>query len=327
LKKNNLKVLIVRFSSIGDIVLTTPIIRALKKQVKNIELHYLTKSQFKTVLSENLYIDRLHYLENDLEKTITELKEEQFDFVVDLHKNLRSKKVINALKVKSQNFDKLNWEKWLLVNFKINKLPEKHIVDRYFEAVNHLGVENNNHGLDYFIDTDSERSGQEIIDEIGQEYFAFVIGGTYFTKKYPKEKVAELIDKLGKKVVLLGGKEEESEGNWIVNKTKNEAYNYCGKISLNESAFLIKQSKAVFTNDTGLMHIAAAFKKKTVSFWGNTVPEFGMYPYKTEHFIAEVQNLKCRPCSKLGYKKKCPKGHFKCMLNIDQQSIIDWTNS
>lgn len=322
-----MKVLIIRFSSIGDIVLTTPIIRALKKQVKNIELHYLTKIQFKTVLLENPYIDSLNFLENDFEKVITELRGEKFDFVVDLHKNIRSKKVINALKVKSQNFDKLNWKKWLLVNFKINKLPDKHIIDRYFEATSYFNIKNDNSGLDYFIDSGSEKSGQKIINGVGEEYFAFVIGGTYFTKKYPKEKVAELIDKLHKKVVLLGGKEEEEDGDWIESQTQNNVYNYCGKINLNESAFLIKQSKAVFTNDTGLMHIAAAFKKKTVSFWGNTVPEFGMYPYQTEHHIAEVKDLKCRPCSKLGYKKKCPKGHFKCMLNIDQQSILDWTNS
>ncbi|HRB40127.1 MAG TPA: glycosyltransferase family 9 protein, partial [Bacteroidia bacterium] len=99
----------------------------------------------------------------------------------------------------------------------------------------------------------------------------------------------------------------------------------CGITSIGQSASLIKQSKAVITHDTGLMHIAAALRKKIVSVWGNTVPEFGMYPYlpvnSVPFSISEVKNLNCRPCSKIGYNT-CPKKHFRCMNDMDIQEII-----
>jgi len=105
-------------------------------------------------------------------------------------------------------------------------------------------------------------------------------------------------------------------------------YNACGKFSLNESADLIKRSKGVISNDTGLMHIAAAFKKPIISLWGNTVPSFGMTPYygafPTPNSILQTKKLWCRPCSKIGYEK-CPLGHFKCMEKIESGELIERT--
>jgi ADP-heptose:LPS heptosyltransferase len=134
LKKENLKILIIRFSSIGDIVLTTPVIRCLKQQLKGAEIHYLTKKNFETVLSSNRYIDKLHLLDKKLSVTISRLKAEKFDVVIDLHHNLRTLIIKTRLGVRSSSFDKLNWQKWLIVNFKINRLPAVHIVDRYLKT-------------------------------------------------------------------------------------------------------------------------------------------------------------------------------------------------
>jgi len=319
------KILLIRFSSIGDIVLTTPVVRALKSQL-DCELHILTKKQYSGIYQNNPHVDKVYFFENELSEVLHELKKQQFDFVVDLQKNLRSLKIKRTLNCPSASFPKLNKQKWLLVNFKINKLPNVHIVDRYFEAVKTLGVKNDNKGLEYFIPKDAVVIPAEIDSRLNKTYIAFVIGGQHFTKMMPAEKVASIITKLDYPVVLLGGKEDASKGGEIIKLTENpNVFNACGKFSLDQSASLIQQSAVVITNDTGLMHIAAAFQKPIVSLWGNTVPRFGMYPYLpgsgNQSFIAEVKGLKCRPCSKLGFKK-CPKKHFKCMIEQDEGLIV-----
>lgn len=166
-------------------------------------------------------------------------------------------------------------------------------------------------------------------------YIACVIGGSYNTKKYPVEKWKEFCEKSPYPIILLGGPEDRAQGDLIAAADKIRIYNACGKFSLNESACLVKYSKLVISNDTGLMHVAAAYKKKIISLWGNTTPEMGMFPYygynnlhtnvSNDFRVAEVKHLSCRPCSKIGYSE-CPKKHFKCMKEIDNQYLLDNTN-
>lgn len=311
-------------------MLTTPVVRALKNQL-GCELHVLTKKQYSSIYKNNPYIDKVHAFEKSTSEVETELKSQAFDFVVDLQKNIRSIKLRRFIKRPAASFPKLNIQKWLLVNLGINKLPDIHIVDRYFEAVKSLHVKNDSKGLDYFIPVDTVVQPSDISIRLEKTYIAFVIGGQHFTKMMPAEKVASIVSKLDLPVVLLGGKEDAAKGEEILKLTKNSAvYNACGRFTLDQSASLIRQAKVVISNDTGLMHIAAAFNKPIVSLWGNTVPQFGMYPYllglENRSFIAEVKGLKCRPCSKLGFKK-CPKKHFKCMLNQDEEIIVQRTRT
>lgn len=328
-----MKILILRFSSIGDIVLTTPVIRTLKTQLENAEIHYFTKKAFGEIVSTNPYIHKVHLLDNNMPEILKELKKENFDIIIDLHHNLRTLRVKLALGVKSYAFDKLNWEKWLLVNFKINKLPNKHIVDRYMETVDSLGVKNDSLGLDYFIPEKDEVEMSWLPETHQKGYIAFAIGAQHATKRLPVKRMIELCDKINKPIVLLGGKDDAVIGEEIVKffeKTSQSAsleegllelnkkaliFNACGKFNLNQSASLVKQSQAVFTHDTGLMHIAAAFRKQIFSIWGSTTPFFGMYPYRTKFTIFENNKLSCRPCSKIGHDK-CPKGHFDCMTKV-----------
>ena len=304
-----LKILVIRLSSIGDIVLTTPVVRCLKKQL-NAEVHFLTKQDFFCLLENNPYIQQLHAIEDGLEK----LKILGFDWIIDLHHNFRTSKVKKALGVPSKSFYKLNIEKWLLTTFKINRLPKKHIVDRYLETVAHLGVTNDKLGLDYFL-AENEALPNEL--ELPEKYVALVIGGQHATKILPTDRLQEVCRKVNLPIVLVGGPEDRSSGEEIA-QNQTEVINTCGDLSINQSAYLIKHAQKVITHDTGMMHISAAFKKEIISIWGNTVPEFGMYPYLSseQSKILEVKNLSCRPCSKIGYKK-CPKGHFNCMNQID----------
>lgn len=327
-----IKVLLIRFSSIGDIVLTTPIVRAIKRQRPEVELHYCSKKSYASIFEANPYIDKMHYLEEDLSQLAETLRTEQFDYVIDLHKNLRTLRLKLGLRAKSRSFNKLNLEKWVYVNFKKDWLPNVHIVDRYMEPASRLlNIVNDEEGLDYFIPYRDEVEIEWLPETHREAYIAFAIGGQHATKRLPLERMIELCDKINKPIVLLGGKEDAEIGQKIAdffeNKSEAQAldmqklnkkaiiYNACGKYNLNQSASLIRQSKAVFTHDTGLMHIAAAFKKQVFSIWGNTSPKFGMYPYQTQFVIFENNRLSCRPCSKIGYER-CPKGHFKCMNDL-----------
>lgn len=316
-----MKFLIIRFSSIGDIILTTPVIRCLKQQIPNVEIHFLSKYSFKNIIEHNPYIDKLLLLDNDWDVLMHRLKLEEYDYIIDLHHNLRTLKVKRHLKVRSFSFNKLNIEKWLLTALKINRLPNKHIVDRNLETVKYFNVENDGLGLDYFIPEKDIVQIKDIPAAQRMGFIAIVIGAALNTKKLPTHKLMELCNLIQHPIILLGGPEDKEIGNEIAKQDEIKIYNACGKFNLNESADLVRKSKFVITHDTGLMHIAAAFKKPIISIWGNTIPAFGMNAYygnKTvENEIFEVENLNCRPCSKIGYKA-CPKKHFKCM---QQQNI------
>lgn len=309
-----MKILVLRFSSIGDIVLTTPVVRCLKTQLPDCKVHYATKSQFKGLLINNPYIDKIHVLNEGILDLISELKDEQFDLIIDLHNNLRTVNIWSQLRVKRFKLDKLNWEKWLMVRLKVNILPYRHIVDRYLDTVETLGVFNDGKGLDYFISSTANLDGVDL----PENYFVYALGAQHNTKKLPLVKQIEMCNSIKGKVVLIGGKEDIEAGRRLSESCSN-TIDLCGKLSIDQSALVIQKSQKVYSHDTGMMHIAAALQKPIVSIWGNTIPEFGMTPYYPENFdesqseIKEVADLGCRPCSKIGYDS-CPRGHFKCMM-------------
>lgn len=315
------KILVVRFSSIGDIVLTTPVVRALKKQL-NAEVHYLTKKSFRGILAHNPYISNLITIESKVDEVAAELKAANYDFVVDLHHNLRSMQVKRLLGKPSASFPKLNVQKWLLVNLGINRMPAVHIVDRYFEAAKPLGISNDNAGLDYFIAPADEVDLNSLPESHQNGYIAVTAGAKFATKQLPADKLIAIINRVELPVVLLGGKEDTERAAVIEKACGSKVYNACGKYNLGQSASLVRQSARVIAHDTGLMHIAAAFHKRIHSVWGNTVPELGMTPYQPGKgsVIVQTEGLSCRPCSKIGYSK-CPKGHFNCMNKIDPSAF------
>jgi heptosyltransferase-2 len=321
-----MKFLVIRFSSIGDIVLTTPVIRCLKKQVPDAEVHFLVKNSFRSVVEHNPYIDKLHVLAHSWELMIEELKTENYDYIIDLHHNVKTLRIKKALGKRSFSFYKLNIQKYLYTAFKINVLPKVHIVDRYMKTVESFAVKNDGAGLDYFIATHEEIKKQDIPASHSAGYIGCAIGAAHGTKRWPVHKWKEFCQKMDHPVILLGGKEDESNGNEIAAIDPIKIYNACGKFRINESADLVRKAKIVITNDTGLMHIAAAFKRPVISLWGNTVPSFGMTPYygnaSVSNVIMQTNRLWCRPCSKIGYKK-CPLGHFNCMEKIDVNEVLE----
>ena len=280
-------------------------------------------------MEANPYIDRIYSFEKRLDEVIPALKKENYDCVIDLHHNIRSLKVKYSLRpAKSFSFKKLNFEKWLLINFKIDKLPNIHIVERYLETLKSFGILDDGKGLDYFIPEQEKFNTDELPAGFHEGYIALILAGTYFTKRLPAGKYLPLISNPGYRFVLLGGESEKEIAQSIMSVASGNVVDYCGQLTINQSASLVEQARLVISNDTGLMHIAAAFRKKILSVWGNTVPQLGMHPYLPAEGskMLEVNGLKCRPCSKLG-KNECPKKHFQCMNNISEQSLIDWVKS
>jgi len=315
-----MKILVLRFSSIGDIVLTTPVVRQLKTQLPGAQVHFATKATYRGLLEASPYVDKLHLLGSSLAELVRELRAERFDFIVDLHNNLRTRLIRLQLPgVPGRAFDKLNWQKYLLVRFKVNRLPPLHIVDRYRAAATPLGIRDDGGGLDYFIPPAHEVDVAAALPPgfRAKRYVAVAIGAQHATKRLPVEKLIKLVQNLAPRpVVLLGGPEDESTGHVIELAAGPLVFNGCGKFSLHQSASLLRQAQFVVSHDTGLMHIAAAFKQQIFSVWGNTVLQFGMYPYRTRFEALEVLGLPCRPCSKIGFAE-CPQGHFKCMRAQD----------
>ena len=320
-----MKILVIRFSSIGDIVLTTPVLRALKKQIPAVELHFLTKAGFKTVVANNPHIDRVFTIDSRISEVLQELKSEQYDYIIDLHKNARTLALRIKLGKPAYTFPKLNWKKLLLVKLKKNLLPKLHIVERYFMAVEKLGVVNDNLPSEFYI---SEKDEVNLPENFGLQTKSFVtiaIGAQFATKRMPLTKLKEIIVKIDLPIVLVGGPMDISFADSLLSMFPDQViYSACGTYNLAQSASIVKQSKVLLTNDTDMMHIASCFQLPIVSVWGNTVPAFGMYPYFPQHSelfsLHEVTGLSCRPCSKIGFQK-CPKGHFKCMNQQDSLAI------
>lgn len=307
--------------------MTTPVVRCLKNQIQDVEIHVLVKKKFSNLYKTNPYVDKVYEYDDSLKNNIQELKLENYDYIVDLQKNKRSVRVTRALRCPHSSFPKLNFKKFLLTAFKINMMPDIHIVDRYFKAVEKLGVKNDCQGLDFFISEKNDYPISELPVNFQDGFYAFVIGGTYKTKILPAVKIVEVIKKLQRPVVLLGGPDDIERADEVLTSVDNaNVISLAGKINLEQSASLVKKAKSVLTNDTGLMHIAAAFHKNIVSVWGNTVPELGMYPYLPKEpekcHIVECKDVRCRPCSKLGFKE-CPKRHLRCMMEIDADVIVE----
>ncbi|QMW03970.1 glycosyltransferase family 9 protein [Spirosoma foliorum] len=322
-----MKILIIRFSSIGDIVLTTPVARCLKLQIPNAEIHFCTKRMYQSLIETNPYIDYCHCLDDSLPNLIRRLYREQYDCVIDLHNNLRTKLIKLTLRTYSYTINKRNIRKWLYIRLKLNSMPDEHIVDRYMATLKPLKINNDGLGLDYFIPDSARVTKDQLPFTHQQAYIAYAIGGQHATKRLPLARIIELCRQLNQPIILLGSPEDREVGEAVQQELGDQLiFNACGLYSLNQSASLLQQARIVFSHDTGLMHIAAALKKPIYSIWGNTTPQLGMYPYKTPHIIVENKNLGCRPCSKIGYQS-CPRQHFRCMSDLPFNFVLPSINT
>ena len=320
-----MKILVIRFSSMGDIIYTTPVVRCLKQQLPGVEVHFLTKPAFRYIYDDNPYLDKLLLLQDNLSATVKEIKAEQYDYIIDLHSNLRTAIIKLRTGIKSSTYNKQRISKWLSLKFRLKLVKPVHLVERYLKTVRFLGVVNDEKPIDYYLKKDHQL--YDLLPPTHQKYIAFVIGATHFTKRMPNEKVISICKKLNFPVVLLGGRDVQANGDEIALAMGPQVYNTCGITTLDESVFLVSKAEYIIGFDTGLTHIAEAFNKPIVSVWGSTVPELlGVQPYMVSQSLIAGVELPCRPCSKFG-RSACPLGHFKCMKDIDEGIIINFIHN
>jgi ADP-heptose:LPS heptosyltransferase len=315
-----MRLLFIRFSAIGDIVLASPALRCAKQQIPGVEIHFLTKKSMKAVSEANPYVDQFHYFDKDLSATIQELKACKFDYIIDLHKNLRTLRIRLALGVPYLSYNKLSVEKFLLTKFQVNRMADRHLSMRSVDTLAPLGVSYDGKGLDYFVTSD-------VIQPVffPEGYVALVIGASYATKKLPLESLKVLCSQIPHPIVLVGGKEEVADGEALALLDPTRIVNTCGTYSLHESALIVQKAKVVISHDTGMLYIACAFEKNVIAIWGATSPALQVEPFmsddsKAQVFQSIVPNLTCQPCSNFG-TKTCPKGHFSCMKQQDLPEI------
>lgn len=303
-------------------MLTTPIIRCLKTQGEN-TVHYLVKNKYEEVLKKNPYIDKI-YSYNKKKELKTKLREEKYDYIIDLQNNLKSFLLRKQIQIKKEVVNKKNIQKWILINTGKDFLKNEHVVERYFKTIKPLGISNDGKGLDFFID-ENIVINENILPEkiIENSFITWALGATYSKKKLSEKHIVNVLKKIDKPVLLLGGINEKPTANKIISMVnKEKVYDLCGKLSLEESSFLIKKSEVLLTNDTGLMHIGSALKKKIISFWGCTKPSLGMSPYKPDELSVQmVSNPLSPPCSKLG--NRCRKSKTACINNISSDEIYE----
>ena len=313
------KILVVRFSSFGDIVLTFPLINLLKKKFPDSQITFLVKEQYVSLVEINDKIDSIITLPEDtpLSTLRNELKKTDYDIVLDLQNNPKSRIVTSGMNNLSR-FKKHNFEKFMLVRFKINLLKDvPPVYQRYIDTV-----------VKYIELSEDDKvfSGSEIKHSQTQKpfdnYYVIAPSSRHFTKTYPKEKFVEFINSNKNENYVLVGDNSEIDleiCNFIESKCDNVS-ELCGKLSYSELAFIINESDGVITNDSGVLHFAESLGKPVTAIFGSTVKEFGFFPQLADSKVIENLELRCRPCSHIGLLK-CPKGHFKCMMELSIKGV------
>lgn len=312
-------VLIIRLSSLGDILLATPLIRAIKKTHPGISIDMIVKKQYLDTIIHNPYLrNKFYYLPDQRKELLVEIQTKKYNLVIDLQNNRHSKKIMSGLSGIQIKFDKKTLKKFLLVQTKINLLKNaEQIPLRYAAALNELKLDDE--GLDLVTPLPpTEFKG-------GSDNFIGVCPGSrHFTKMWPKDyyiKLCRTLIKNGWNVIMFGGLADRLTCLEIKNNVP-EVINMQNDDNILQTAADMKLCKAIYCNDSGLMHAACAMNIPVIVFFGSTVKEFGFTPYNNSHIILENNSLSCRPCSHIG-KHKCPKKHFKCLREITPQSAYD----
>jgi lipopolysaccharide heptosyltransferase II len=336
----NSKTLVIRFSSVGDIVLATPLLRVLRSRFPKGQIDFVTRREYAELVRSNRNLNRTYEYDaskgfEGLRTLKNTIKAEKYDLIVDIHDSLRSKYLRSLRGPRRVVVDKRILERSMLVNLKKNIYRGiVSVVDRYIETVSHLGVENDGKGLELHIPDEILFGVSGKLAALKLDRFEKVVGlcpgARHFTKRWPAEKFARVgaafAQKMDAKILLLGGPDDESlcrQIGWTLNNEAgvDRATNLAGQLTLLETAAAMQYCDVIVTNDTGLMHLATAMQKKIVAIFGSTVKEFGFFPYDPSAVVIERREVACRPCSHIG-RAECPERHFRCMTEIEPEEVF-----
>ena len=329
------KILIIRLSSIGDILLTTPLLRLLRQKFQTARIDFVIKKQFYDLLRMNPFVDHIYTFDTSkghsaLIRLQKETRDQGYDLVIDIHNNFRSCYLRRIPHAHIAKIKKYKWSRFFLVvcgwNFYRAVVP---VYQRYIDTVAHLGIVYDGQGLDFYPDPATQTSLHIRLGDAGFDFDRPTVGvapgASFATKRWPVENFAQvvkrMVDELKVQILLVGGPTDIELTQIIAHRAGHSVYDLAGKLALMESACAMQYSNVVLTNDTGLMHLATALKKPTVAIFGPTVRELGFFPVGPNTTVIENVGLPCRPCTHMG-RKTCPKKHFKCMKDTSPEQVF-----
>ncbi|MGD0590916.1 MAG: lipopolysaccharide heptosyltransferase II [Bacteroidota bacterium] len=335
------KTLVIRFSSIGDVVLASPLLRVLHTRFPSSQIDFVVRKEYSELIRYNPNLNHTFAFDahggfQELHRLASTLRRKKYDLIIDIQNNLRSRYIRSISGAKEiVVINKRIFARTMLVRLKKNfYLDIVSVADRYIEPVRIYGIENDAQGLEIFIPDETMHKVSGKISSLKLHKRENVVGfcpsAKHATKRWPEERFIEagirLVRELKAKIILFGGKSDTvlctTIANGINKKSEGEcAIEYSGQFSLLETAAAMQFCDVIVTNDSGLMHIAAAMKKKLVAIFGSTVREFGFFPVGTENIVIERKGLYCRPCSHIG-RSNCPEGHFRCMNEIQIDDVV-----
>ncbi len=335
-------ILVIRLSSMGDILLTTPLIRQLRIKYHQARIDFICSKQFSDIYKNNPHISNLLDYDksltsaeiNNFKKSILmNLGSKKYDIVIDLQKNFRSLNFKRGLGYNYFSVKKHRLNKLSLVYFK--KPLEKKFMNMseiYRHCVQCLNIPDDGKGLEIWLsgeNTEIIYPPEKRAETTGLKKIAIAPGARHLTKRWLPERFAELIDLLknsyGSEIVIVGGNDDIPTVNEILSLTKSEVSNFSGSSSILKTAEIIDSCNLLITNDTGVMHIAAARQVPVIAIFGSTVQDFGFSPFRVRNKVVE-KDVSCRPCSHIG-RESCPKGHFNCMKKITVEDVIKAINN
>lgn len=315
------RILIIRLSSLGDILLTTPLIRAIKRENPAIQIDFLLRIEYRDLLIKNPNINELLlFSRNDFENLnlVKSLRNKNYELIIDLQNNLRSRGITSKLSGKKLRFDKKSFQKILLVKSKVNLLKNSPSIPvRYANVID--GLELDDQGLDLFTDNEPSSEIKKLENVIG-----LCPGARHFTKRWPIEyfiQLSRFLIQNNFNVALFGGKIDKEFCKQIKGVVP-EVINLQNDDNILQTAADMKLCKAIVCNDSGLMHAASAIGTKVLTIFGSSVKEFGFTPYNCKSLILENNSLSCRPCSHIG-RESCPEEHFSCMKEIKPDFVFN----
>jgi len=327
------KILIIRLSSIGDILLSTPFIRQVRETFPDANIDFVVKDIYRDLLTFNPHINELYCLKlnegrKELDALKVKLRKKAYNVIFDLHNNMRSNYLKHGIhSEKTSSIKKEKIKQSLLVHFKINLYKkETPIPNRYLSVAKDYGVADDGKGLELLWKKETLDSTEKKAISMGLElnhpYICLAPGAGFFTKQWPVEKFESLVKLIQQdkkfQIIVLGDDKDREIG--FSSKNLKNIIDSSGKLSLLETAYIISKGKMIVSNDSGLMHMATAVNTPVLAIFGSTVKELGFFPYRAKSMVIENSDLSCRPCSHIG-RNTCPKGHFKCMNEISPEQV------
>lgn len=317
---NYKKILLIRLSSLGDVLLTTPLLRTIKNLHSHLQIDYLIRNEYISCVEFSPHIDEVIKLNRDYKPNEVRklLVKNNYDVIIDLQNNLRSRVLTKGLSAKKFRYKKPYLDRFLLVNFKINRYKEVlPIPVRYSHAIPNFQLDEK--GLELYI---PKKLNSQLDDS--NKYIGICPGSRHKTKMWPPEYFIELGKMFAQqnyRIVLFGGKDDQKICNEM-SESIPDSIDLSNDNDLYTLAINMKKCKTIICNDSGLMHTSVAVGIPVVSVFGSTVKELGFFPYGGKNLVLENNSLSCRPCSHIGLDE-CPKKHFKCMKDIKPEIVFN----